>query len=77
MARCANDPRPGVADSARVLLRSWVNGLTGADALPLRLLAEVLRTTGALLDASGVRGAYLGAAPDAVRLQDVRRAQLH
>ena len=67
--RCANDPRPGVADSARVLLQSWERGLVGAEALPLPPLAEVLRTMGALLDASTVRGAYLAVARDNVRLQ--------
>ena len=67
--RCANDPRQGVADSARELLQSWERGLVGAEALPLPPLAEVLRTMGALLDASGVRGAYLAVAPNNVRLQ--------
>jgi hypothetical protein len=66
LARCANDPRPGVADSARVLQRSWENGLTGADALPLPPLAEVLRTMGAVLDAEPAQAFELALLPGAV-----------
>jgi hypothetical protein len=69
LARCSADSRPGVADAARVLQRSWERGLSGADVLPLPPLAEILRTLGALLDASGARGAYLAVTPDVVRVQ--------
>jgi hypothetical protein len=69
LARCAADTRPGVADAARVLQRSWQRGLTGAEALPVPSMAEILRTLGALLDASNARGAYLAIAPEAVRVQ--------
>ncbi|HLH27235.1 MAG TPA: hypothetical protein VK066_32345 [Chloroflexota bacterium] len=69
LGRCAADPRPGVADAARVLQRAWQRGLQGAEVLPQPPLAEVLRTLGALLDAANARGAYLVVAPDAVRVQ--------
>jgi hypothetical protein len=69
LARCAADTRPGVADAARVLQRSWERGLTGAEVLPVPPMAEILRTLGALLDASNARGAYLAVAPEAVRVQ--------
>src|SRR4051794_18491301 len=69
LARCAADTRPGVADAARVLQRAWEHGLSGAEVIPQPPLAEILRTLGALLDASNARGAYLAVAPDAVRVQ--------
>src|SRR4051794_36509818 len=69
LARCAADTRPGVADAARVLQRAWEHGLSGAEVIPQPPLAEILRTLGALLDASSARGAYLAVAPDAVRVQ--------
>jgi hypothetical protein len=69
LARCSADTRPGVADAARVLQRSWERGLSGAEVIPQPPLAEILRTLGALLDASDARGAYLAVAPEAVRVQ--------
>jgi hypothetical protein len=69
LARCVGDTRPGVADAAQVLQRSWERGLTGADVIPAPPMAEILRTLGALLDASNARGAYLAVAPEAVRVQ--------
>ncbi|HEY7060339.1 MAG TPA: hypothetical protein VII06_02585 [Chloroflexota bacterium] len=69
LARCASDPRPGVADAAQVLKRSWERGLSGDEVFPTPPLAEVLRTLGALLDASSARGAYLAVTADAVRIQ--------
>ncbi len=69
LARCANDRRPGVAESATVLRRSWERGVADAEPTPRPRLAEVLRTMGALLDAADARGAYLAVAPDHVRLQ--------
>jgi hypothetical protein len=56
---CA-DPRPGIADAAALLLRSWQRGQapagTASERPPLR---ELLRTLGALLDESRARGAFL------------------
>lgn len=56
----ANDSRPGIADAATLLLRSWERG-RGVPTAPGTLppLSEALRTLGALLDESAVRGAFI------------------
>jgi len=66
---CA-DARPGIADAAALLLRSWQRRHPGAStkANP-RPLRELLRTLGALLDESRPPGAYLRLEADGVLLQ--------
>jgi hypothetical protein len=69
LARCAADPRPGVADGARALQRSWERGLAEAHVAAPPSLSQTLRTLGARLDAASARGAYLAVTPESVRLQ--------
>jgi hypothetical protein len=69
LARYAVDPRPGMAEAAGILQRSWLRGRAASTTEPMPPLAEVLRTVGALLDEGSTRAAYIVTAPDCVQVQ--------
>jgi hypothetical protein len=63
------DPRPRMAEAARVLQRAWEQGyVEGATASP-PTVQETLRTLGGLIDEAAARGAYLGLTRGRAQLQ--------
>jgi CheY-like chemotaxis protein len=68
LAEARADPRPRMADAARLLQEAWEHGYGGGAAEP-PTLQEMLRTLGGLIDESGARGAYVGATRGRAQLQ--------
>jgi hypothetical protein len=68
LAQSVADPRPSIAEAARVLQEAWLQASVDVSAAPPPSLQETLRTLGALLDEPGARGAYLVLAPNWVQL---------
>jgi hypothetical protein len=66
LAQYIDDPRPGIAEAAALLQRSWQRGRTVT--APFPPLSEALRTIGGLLDDGNVRYAYLVVSRDGVRV---------
>src|SRR5262249_51154870 len=66
LAQYIDDPRPGIAEAAALLQRSWQRGRTVS--APFPPLMEVLRTLGGLLDDGDVRYAYLVVSRAGVRV---------
>jgi hypothetical protein len=66
LAQYTDDPRPGIAEAAALLQRSWQRGRTVS--APFPPLTEVLRTLGGLLDDGNVRYAYLAVSRAGVRV---------
>src|SRR5688500_15584583 len=68
LAQSASDPRPTIAETARVLQEAWLQASVDPAVAPPPSLQDTLRTLGALLDEPGARGAYLVLAPNWVQL---------
>jgi PAS domain S-box-containing protein len=68
LAQSASDPRPNIAETARVLQEAWLQASVDAAVAPPPSLQGTLRTLGALLDEPDARGAYLVLAPNWVQL---------
>jgi len=68
LAQFASDPRPGIAEAAGLLQRSWLRGRTGSAAPPFPPLPEALRTIGGLLDDGDVRFAHVAITAQGVRV---------
>jgi hypothetical protein len=66
LAQYIEDPRPGIAEAAALLQRSWQRGRTVSGPFPP--LSETLRTLGGLIDDAQVRYAYLVIGRGGVRL---------
>jgi hypothetical protein len=69
LARYVADARPGIAEAATLLQRSWRQGQFQAEAEPRITLEETLRVLGGLLDDARARAAFVVLTPDGAQMQ--------
>jgi hypothetical protein len=69
LARYVADARPGIAEAANLLQRSWRQGQFQAEAEPRVTLEETLRVLGGLLDDAGAQAAFVVLTPDGAQMQ--------
>jgi hypothetical protein len=79
LARYAADRRPGIAEAARIIERSWRREYRGVADTRRPPLQETLRTLGGLLDDAGVQIACVAVEPQQTRVEtfgEVRQRHL-
>jgi hypothetical protein len=79
LARYAADPRPGIAEAARVIERSWRREYRGVAPSRRPPLQETLRTLGGLLDEAGAQIACVAVEAQQTRVEtfgEVRQRSL-
>jgi hypothetical protein len=69
LARYAADPRPGIAEAARLLERSWHQGQMQTPVAARLTPADILRVLGALLDDARARAAFVVLGPEGALMQ--------
>jgi hypothetical protein len=76
LARYAADRRPGIAEAARIIERSWRREYRGGAATRRPPLQETLRTLGSLLDEAGAQIACVAVDPRQTRVETFGEVRL-